>query len=234
MRPLAFLLALFLFASSGFAGQTKVACVGDSITFGVGAGKGWDYPSQLQRMLGTDSYLVRNFGVSGATLLRHGDKPYEKQPAFKAAVDFKPDILVIMLGTNDTKSWNWWPYPGQFEPDYRWLVSQFADTNPSNIFVSRPTWVSGTNRFCIDESVIQMEIPIIDKIAADMHLREIDMHAALLGHPEALKDTVHPTAAGATLMAKAAYKAITGKDFQGIVPPPPPTPTPSPAPSATP
>ncbi len=55
------------------------------------------------------------------------------------------------------------------------------------------------------------------------------MNAALDGHPEDFRDTVHPTTAGATLMAKAAYKAITGHDFQGAVPPPP---APTPAPGA--
>lgn len=37
-----------------------------------------------------------------------------------------------------------------------------------------------------------------------------DMYAALRNHPETLPDRVHPNTAGATLMAKAAYKVLTG------------------------
>jgi lysophospholipase L1-like esterase len=229
-RSLPALLALgsFLVASPARAGHANVACVGDSITAGVGAGRGWAYPSQLQRMLGPD-YTVRNFGVSGATLLRHGDRPYEVQRAFKGALDFKPDIVVLMLGTNDTKPQNWGPHSAEFEGDYRWLVGQLQGTNPAQkLFVCRPCWVAGAGNYGINEPILEKEIPIIDSIAASMHLGEIDMHAALEGHPEDLADRVHPNNDGATLMAKAAYKAITGNEFQGQVPAPAPKPSPAP------
>jgi lysophospholipase L1-like esterase len=225
------LLALSFFASSVLAGEIKLACVGDSITFGLGIPRGWDYPAQLQRMLGTGPYTVRNFGVNGATLLRDGDRPYEKQAAFKAALDWKPDIVIIMLGANDSKPVNWGPHSAEFDTDYRWLVSQFPpdDGNPPTIYLCRPCLVSGTGRYGITDPVIQQQIPIIDKIAADLHLKEIDMHAALQDHPEDLRDTVHPNTAGATLLAKAAYKAVIGDDFQGQVPVPASPPAPAPA-----
>jgi lysophospholipase L1-like esterase len=225
-------LASFLLASSAHAGQTSVACVGDSITAGVGATRGWDYPSQLRRMLGPE-YTVRNFGVSGATLLRHGDRPYAVQRAFKAALAFKPDIVILMLGTNDTKPQNWGPHQGEFDADYRWLAGQLQGTNPAQkLFICRPCPVPGAGNYGINEPVLEREIPMIDAIATSLHLAEIDMHAALEGHPEDLPDRVHPNNTGAALMAKAAYKAITGNEFQGEVPPPVPTPSPSPSPSA--
>jgi lysophospholipase L1-like esterase len=225
-RPLlSLVVSSFLLASAAWADPVKVACVGDSITAGVGAATGWSYPGQLQRMLGTANYTVRNFGVSGATLLRHGDRPYEKQGAFKDALKFQPDIVILMLGTNDTKPQNWGAHQAEFEGDYRWLVGQLEATNPAQkFFACRPCWVAGAGRYGINEPIIEQEIPIIDKIAASMHLGEIDMNAALKGHSEVLSDTVHPSTAGATLMAKAAYKAITGNDFQGEVPSPTPKP----------
>lgn len=208
------------------AAPIRVACVGDSITAGVGASKGWDYPDQLQRMLGP-GYAVRNFGVSGATLLRRGDRPYENQSAFKAALDFKPDLVILMLGTNDTKPRNWGAHQAEFDGDYRWLVGQLEASNPAQKFlVCRPCWVAGAGNYGINEAVLEIELPIIDQIAASMRLGEIDMHAALEGHPKELPDNVHPNNAGATLMAKAAYKAVTGKDFQGAIPTPAPLPTP--------
>src|SRR4051812_7771397 len=88
-------------------GKIKVACVGDSITFGAGI-KDRDknsYPAQLQGLLGS-GYEVKNFGVSGATLLKEGDKPYWKEKAFEAAKKFEPNIVIIKLGTNDSKPQN--------------------------------------------------------------------------------------------------------------------------------
>jgi len=229
-RPLVSLLALSLFLSSALAGEIKVACVGDSITFGMGVAKGWTYPGQLQRMLGP-GFVVSNFGVNGATLLRHGDRPYDQQPAFQAALGSKADIVILMLGANDAKLLNWGPHQAEFDPDYRWLIAQLQASNPTQkLFICRPCWVAGAGKYGITEPGIEQEIPIIDNIAASLHLPEIDMHAALEAHPEDFVDTVHPNKGGATLLAKAAYKAITSNDFQGEVPPP----APSPAPAATP
>src|SRR5438270_834071 len=82
----------------------KVACVGDSITQGSGLQEN-TYPLQLQRMLGSN-YEVRNFGVGGATLLEQGDKPYIQQKLYQDSLAFQPDVVVIMLGTNDSKPQN--------------------------------------------------------------------------------------------------------------------------------
>jgi len=80
--------------------KIKVACVGDSITYGYG------YPEELQRLLGT-AYDVRNFGYSGRTAMRTGDYPYFKEEIYKESLTFSPNIVVIMFGTNDSKVQNW-------------------------------------------------------------------------------------------------------------------------------
>jgi lysophospholipase L1-like esterase len=220
MRPLIRLAIFLSICVSGFADPVRVACVGDSITFGMGIAAGYDYPAQLGRMLGS-GYEVKNFGVNGATLLRNGDKPYDKQAAFKGAIDFKPDAVIIMLGANDTKPANWPAHGAEFDGDYRWLISQFQQNGAApKIFLCRPSWIADPGKYGITDAGEQPEIQIIDKIAADLKLPEIDMHAAIAGHPEDLKDRVHPVAAGAALLAKAAYRALTGKDFQGDVPAP--------------
>ena len=99
-----FLFLFFTCTISLFAKEKiRVACVGNSVTFGyllpgreVNA-----YPSQLQRMLGTD-YEVGNFGKSGATLLNHGHRPYMQQEEFRAAMNFAAGRVIIHLGLNDT------------------------------------------------------------------------------------------------------------------------------------
>src|SRR5579871_239964 len=103
-------------SASDFNRPVKLACVGDSITAGVGASPGKSYPDQLQALLGP-KWQVKNFGVSGRTLLRQGDYPWWKESAYKDSHDFQPDAVVIMLGTNDTKPQNW-VHLDQFDQDY--------------------------------------------------------------------------------------------------------------------
>jgi len=200
-----------------YQGKIRVACVGDSITAGVGAAGGQSYPAQLGKMLG-DRWEVRNFGVSGSTLLNHGDRPYQKQKAFQSALQYEPHVVIIMLGTNDTKPQNW-KFKGEFAADYKDLLGQFAKLpSKPRIFICRPVPVPGKGNFGINEAGVLEESPLIDKIAQETQSGVIDMYAALKGHPEMLPDRVHPNTAGATLMAKAAYKALTGKEFQGNMP----------------
>ncbi|HZK82418.1 MAG TPA: GDSL-type esterase/lipase family protein [Humisphaera sp.] len=197
----------------------RVACIGDSITFGVGTRNAnlESYPAQLDRMLG-EKYTVRNFGVSGATLLNHGDRPYQKQAAFKAALDFKPEVVVIMLGTNDTKPQNW-KFKDEFVADYKGLIAQFAELpSKPKIFLCQPVPVAGKGNYGIVESGVDEEMPMIARIAEDVKAKLVDTHAALTGKDELIPDRVHPNAAGATLMAKAVYEAIAGKPFEGDVP----------------
>ncbi|MEO5915490.1 MAG: GDSL-type esterase/lipase family protein [Luteolibacter sp.] len=188
----------------------KISCVGDSITQGSGAAAGKSYPSQLQELLG-DKWQVGNFGVSGRTLLRKGDFPYWNEDAFKKAQDFHPDVVIIMLGTNDTKPQNW-SHKAEFESDYRDLVKTFQDLKPSpRVYICRPVPVPEPGNFGINETVLQEQMSIVNKLAAELKTGIIDMHAALQDKPQLLPDHVHPNTEGAGEMAKAAVKALTGK-----------------------
>ncbi len=208
MRTL--LLALLTLMTAHAAEPIKVACVGDSITQGAGAQKGKSYPSQLQALLG-DGYQVGNFGVSGRTLLKKGDFPYWKERKYQDALAMEPAIVIIMLGTNDTKPHNW-KHEAEFDADYRGLVKSFqALKSKPKVFVCRPVPVPGKGNFGINEENIQKEIPRVDALAKELGCGVIDMHAALEKFPELLPDRVHPNTAGAGEMAKAAAKAITGK-----------------------
>ena len=204
------LLALFSLMTARAAEPIKVACVGDSITQGAGAKSGQSYPSQLQALLG-DGYKVGNFGVSGRTLLKKGDFPYWKEKKYQDALAMEPAIVVIMLGTNDTKPQNW-KFEAEFDADYRELVKSFqALKSKPKVFVCRPVPVPGQGNYGINEENIQKEIPRVDALAKELGCGVIDMHAALEKFPEMLPDRVHPNTAGAGEMAKAAAKAIAGK-----------------------
>lgn len=118
------LLSLSL-ALTSHADPIRIACVGDSITFGAAVkdrGKNC-YPAVLQRSLG-DGYQVRNFGVNGATMLKKGDKPYWNLKAYKDALAFNPQIVFIKLGTNDSKPQNW-KHKADYGKDYAEMIDSF-------------------------------------------------------------------------------------------------------------
>ncbi|MDE6452369.1 MAG: hypothetical protein K2L23_08855, partial [Odoribacter sp.] len=112
-------LGVLCFAFSLQAQKIKVACVGNSVTYGylLPDREKNAYPAQLSRMLG-DGYEVANFGKSGATLLNKGHRPYMAQPEFKQALEFAGDRVVIHLGLNDTDPRNWPNYRDDFIADY--------------------------------------------------------------------------------------------------------------------
>jgi lysophospholipase L1-like esterase/pimeloyl-ACP methyl ester carboxylesterase len=198
----------------------RVACVGDSITFGAGTEfPRWDsYPSQLQRLLGGDDYVVGNFGSSGSTLLNAGDQPYQQQNVFNQALKFRPDIVVIQLGTNDTKPRNW-EHRDAFVADYEALVDQFQALEPRpEIYLCLPPYTSHMDPKSINEPVLREVLPMIKQVAREKGTGLIDVHAAFLGRDDLLKDGVHPHKAGAGVLARTVCAALTGRDAPAEVP----------------
>ncbi len=195
--------ALFLALSSAWA-QTKVACVGDSISAGY-ALKDPDtesYPAQLQALLG-DAYSVGNFGLSGATLQKKSDYSYWETEQQKGSLEFSPDIVVIMLGTNDTKPWNW--NADKFATDYRELISTYQnlDTQPK-IYLCLPPPVYMPHPFgdaFAPDFVQENLIPAVRAIAVETGLELIDNNTPLRDRPKLFNDGVHPSVDGAGVIA---------------------------------
>lgn len=212
-----FLLSLFLLLSTLSATARKVvrvACVGNSITYGTGiANREHDaYPAQLQRMLGRD-YVVGNFGKPGATLLRHGHRPYFQQTEFRDAMQFKGDIAVIHLGINDTDPRNWCNFRDEFVGDYVALMDSLRQANPKvRIILSRLTPIRYDHpRFDSGTELWRREISqTIDRIAQAQGVELIDFYQPLIAHPDWLSDGIHPDSRGAKALAETVYKGITG------------------------
>ncbi|MCU4164446.1 GDSL-type esterase/lipase family protein [Carboxylicivirga caseinilyticus] len=211
---------LLIFESAGYAQKTKVACVGNSVTFGyhIEQRETNCYPAQLQALLGED-YEVGNFGKSGATLLRKGHRPYMEQAEFQDAVDFQPDILIVSLGLNDTDPRNWPNYRDDFIEDYSALLESFrkADGSMPEIWIGRMTPIFHTHpRFNSGTRDWFWQIQAtIEQVAKNWNARLIDWHTPLHARPDLFPDALHPTKEGATIMAKLAYQHITG-DFGGL------------------
>ena len=190
----------------------RVACVGDSITFGARIlnREAKCYPAQLGVMLGTN-YAVKNFGVNGATLLKHGDIPYWKTRAFKASQDFKPDVAIINLGANDAAIYNW-IYKYEFVRNYTELIRGFQSNGCATVWICYPAPTYPGPYDFTDPIVINEIIPMIHEIARQTGAKIIDLYRPLSGRPELFPDTVHPNAEGAGLMAAAVFTAITAKE----------------------
>ncbi|HEY0456077.1 MAG TPA: GDSL-type esterase/lipase family protein [Verrucomicrobiae bacterium] len=190
----------------------RVACVGDSITYGAGVEgrQSNSYPAVLGRMLGS-KFVVKNLGVSGATLLKQGDKPYWTTPDFSKVTNDAPDVIVIKLGTNDSKPQNWGKHAAEFENDLRAMLEVFGQLpSKPRLWLCLPVPVYDTRRG-INEPIVAGEIiPIIQKVAHEKNLPIINLHEALKDKPDLFPDKVHPNAAGARLMARAVYSALIG------------------------
>jgi acyl-CoA thioesterase-1 len=188
--------------------KTRVACVGDSITFGacVADREKNCYPAVLGGLLG-EKYDVRNFGVNGATLLKKGDLPWWKQQAFDDATAFNPAIVIIKLGSNDTKPQNW-KNKAEFEGDYRALIQHFRGLPAKpRIYVALPVPVLKPN-FGINKEAAQEEQIIILKVAKEEGLPVIDLYRAVSTKDLFDGDGIHPNASGARKIAETVAAAL--------------------------
>lgn len=197
----------------------KVACVGNSITYGTGiANREKDaYPVKLQRMLG-DGYVVGNFGKPGATLLNNGHRPYMQQQEYKDAMAFAGDIVVIHLGVNDTDPRNWPCFRDEFIGDYCALIDSFRTANPKcRVMVARMTPLSDRHwRFESGTRDWHAEIQqAIEKVARRMGAQLIDFYEPLHPYPHLFPDAIHPNEEGAEMLARTVCQGITG-DYGGL------------------
>jgi sialate O-acetylesterase len=209
------LFALLIWVKQSYA-QTgaKIACIGNSVTYGYGLANPAQesYPAQLQKLLG-NQYQVLNYGHSGATLLKSGHNPYYRTPEFKELINAKPDVAIIHLGLNDTDPRDWPDYRQNFEADYAWLIDSIRKANPhvqificrlTPIFSGHPRFKSGTRDWYWQ---IQNLIPLIAKAN---HADLIDFNKPLYNRPDLFADNLHPDKEGALILAGTVYRRLTG------------------------
>lgn len=180
----------------------KIACIGDSITEGSGIEyqSKYSYPVILSEYLG-NKYQVFNCGRSSTTMLKDGDYPYWTCKDLYNLFVIKPDIVVIKLGTNDTKPFNWDALA--FERDYQKMIDTLGTlSSDPKIYVCLPVPVH-IDRWGINDSTMVNEvIPIIRKIATNNQLPLIDLYTPLISHPDYFIDGVHPNETGARKIAQ--------------------------------
>jgi len=211
---LALLLILLISCSKK---EIKVAVVGDSITEGYGLSDRSKnaYPVMLDSILGS-YYSVLNCGQSSSTVQKKGDVPYWTRGEFYNVFAYKPEIIIIALGTNDVRprmdgiqgtNWN----EVNFSKDYQAMIDTFNTINTKpKIFLCLPTpiyknpfnWNDG------DSALIASIIPAVRKIAEKNGLPVIDLYTQMSNQPENFLDGIHPNERGTRIIGEFISKAI--------------------------
>lgn len=187
----------------------KIACLGDSIT--EGAGVRWQskhsYPVVLDSILGKE-YSVLNCGRSGATLLKNGDNPIWGCNEFYNVFAFEPDLILIKLGTNDSKTQNW--NDSKFREDYQALIDTFSTMKKKPKIVICFPVPAYNQSWNINDSVIKTQvIPALKAVAQKNKLQTIDLYSALTNHSAFFPDGIHPNEKGTQLIAKTIAQALS-------------------------
>jgi lysophospholipase L1-like esterase len=176
----------------------RIACVGDSLT------RGTEYTLFLWDQLGS-GYVIGDFGVGGTTVSKSSDKPYQNQSAFQLAKNFQPEIVILMLGTNDA---------GLNEPkeafvaDYTTLIKSFQElsTKPA-VFIVQPPPIANSSALS-NTKLTDTIIPAIQSVANQTGATLIDAYTPMLNHAGDYTDGVHPNADGAKIIADAIYTSL--------------------------
>lgn len=197
-------------------GDVRIAAVGDSITYGLNITNRTEnsYPSQLDDLLG-EGYAVGNFGESNYSVQTSADFPYETTNSFQNSLEFEPDVVIFMMGTNDTKSNNW---EGEelFKQDYLDLLENYQNlsSEPKIILASPPRVFLGNDvaEGSIDPNYIEKVRTIVEEIAAEENLEYVDVFELTYDRQEWFPDGIHPNVEGASALAEVFYEQISDNE----------------------
>ncbi len=207
-----------LFAAS------KIACVGNSITYGYGI-ESWpdqtSYPYHLQTFLRAEggsaaSDTVGNFGFSGRTVRKDDNSSYWKGYQFTPAIEFAADTVIIELGTNDSKNYTEWitaeqieKYDAEIQADFESMIDTFQVKSKPRIFICLAPYANNSSWGMYDTAIVKHVIPAVLKAGLEKGVNVIDLHSnfSYLENPSwyLSSDTVHPSVEGAKELAKIIY-----------------------------
>lgn len=197
-------------------GTIRIACVGDSITYGtfVKKRKYNCYPARLEVLLNKKKFSVRNFGINGHTMKKETDHPYWKHKNFKRSSFFLPDYVILMLGTNDTKKQNW-TNVADYKKDAVALINHYQNLpSKPRVFIITPPKEhivpkkkEEAYRMCNDH--ILEEIVALTEISKELNLSLFDFYHLSEKHPEWYAfDGIHLNEIGALYLASFIYQNI--------------------------
>lgn len=193
---------------SATARPIRITCVGASDVSSPTPYGTPNWPDYIAPMLGYE-YTITNCGASGTTMIQGGNAPYWNTAQYTNGLNSAPDIVIIMLGSNDSKPYNW-IYQTNYAPDYEQLLSEYRNL-PSHprIYLNTLLTVYGPGNYDITDPIVTGQLcPIIRQIAFDEHLPVIDVNGATKNMPQNFPDNVHPDIAGAKVVAQTVFNGL--------------------------
>ncbi|MDE6660818.1 MAG: hypothetical protein K2J93_03210 [Anaeroplasmataceae bacterium] len=197
--------------------QIRIACVGDSITYGcmIKNRSKNNYPKILNSFLG-QKYCVNNFGYTNRTAIKSADYPYVKEKLYTKSLEFNPHIVFFLLGSNDSKEKNW--DKEKFIKDYKDIIDSYVNlvTSPKiYILLAPPAFQVGKKvLYQLRGDVIEKEInTAIKEITKEKKLEAIDLYEVFKNKQELFADGVHPNAKGSKLLAQTIYTVLKNDGY---------------------
>lgn len=189
----------------------KVACIGDSITVGGGVTdrENDSYPGVLRQLLNGKA-TVNNYGMNSRTVLKKGDYPYMESSVYTNSIAWEPDIVIIMLGTNDSKAANW-VYKDEFVSDYTELIQSYKSlSSEPMVFINTPPTAYMDHETSVNNTVLTNEVvPAVKQAAEENGCEIIDVNSATKNMAQLFPDKVHPNEEGAKIIANTVYAALS-------------------------
>jgi len=181
----------------------KVGCVGDSNTYGAEASDRLKYawPVQIRSLLG-DTYETKNFGVNGALMMNHLNDAWKNKTAYSDNKSYDPDIIVIALGTNDSKDGYWDAV--KFKSSYIDLINEFKGYSARpEIYMAIPIKAYSTKYSINDQTIREKVTPTMQEISKELGLPLIDLYAVTNDIANLMAtDGIHPKDEGLAIMAR--------------------------------
>lgn len=185
-------------------GVIKVACVGDSITQGLG---NTPYPNRLGSLLGS-GYNVANYGLWGTTACNNTDRAYTNcgDSCYQNSLNFAPEVVILMLGTNDGGG-DAANAEANFKADMKSLIASYQalESDPTVILVTSPYAYIANN-----QKVNSVIAPMQRELAEELDLFMVDVNALTENMAGQFQDGLHPSESGYYYLALMFYQKIFG------------------------
>ncbi len=206
-------MSLALSAQAQVSTKIKWACIGDKITVD-------GYPARLGTRVIADT--VVNYGANGTTVLKSGDTTYWNSSVLAQVFSFKPDIVSIDLGANDSKPVNWGD-SAHFVRDYEALIDTLETiSSHPKIFLIYPTPVfkneaapqgSGLVRGSVIKNSI---VPLIRQVALARSADTVDLNTPFAGRQTLFTDSLNPTTAATDSLAAHIFSGLLAQSIRVV------------------
>lgn len=203
--------------ATGAEKPLRIACCGDSITFGTCAAaetvngytyakENFFYPNAMQKLYGTEA-VVGNFGYPGSAI-GSGYNKYYNSGVYNAMTQFDPDVIVLALGTNNASQ-----MPGSkdaFLSYYRSMLGDMHKRFPEAKIIMTTAlyrWDSAQRTEQVEKYIIPLQKQLADEYDY-VTLYDAYTEYKPYGTTQYYKDKLHPNNLGYQKLAETMKKGV--------------------------